>query len=180
MAKVSLENYVPRSPGQGEALKTVQFYCDHIQAHLAAGIGVTFWGSVGAGKTHLATCILKAAAAAGKSSRFKTEDGIFDALKSAWSEPAEEIAFIGLLQKVRFLLIDDFGTRKPSEYVSDRYEAIINTRYAAELPTIVTTNYTPEQLAAVYPRQMSRLRGNMVLEVTGPDGRGGALNVDAA
>ncbi len=132
---------------------------------------MTLWGSVGAGKTHLAASVIREAKEQRYSAYFVTEDGIFDRFKKEWSEPEQEIRFLELLQRVRFLCIDDMGIRRPSDYVSDRYEAIINERYARGVPTIITTNRSPEELSAVYERQMSRLAKNVKVKVTGPDMR---------
>jgi len=167
----TFSDYDPKTPSQTAAARVAYVYGQAILVNLESGKGLTLWGSVGSGKTHLAVCVLKAAAGAGKSALYATEDGIFDSFKKAWDEPSQEIEYLRRLQNTRFLLIDDFGIRKPTDYVSDRYEAIINTRYANGLPTLITSNHSPEILAGVYERQMSRLAGNVVVEVLGPDAR---------
>lgn len=169
--KEDFDTYKPKTQSQHDAADTISGYARNILLNLEQGVGLTLWGSVGTGKTHLAICVLKAAVREAKSACYATEDGIFDSFKKLWDDPSDEIEYLRRLQNVRFLLIDDFGIRKPTDYVSDRYEAIVNTRYANGLPTLVTSNHDPEQLAAVYPRQMSRLAGNIVLKVVGPDWR---------
>ena len=168
---VSVESYQAHTSEQKFAKAAVIGYTKNLKKNLECGCGLTLWGSVGVGKTHLVVAVLMAAQEQGFSLFFATEDGIFDQFKADWDEPQEEIQFLQRLQRVRFLAIDDMGIRRPSDYVSDRYEAIINTRYANGLPTIITTNRTPEQLAHAYERQMSRLSGNMVLKMVGPDMR---------
>lgn len=168
----TVNGYKPHTPSQKTAKAIVSDYVVNLKNNLESGQGLTLWGSVGTGKTHLAVAILLAAQERGLSVHFDSEDGIFDHFKAEWGEPEKEMQFLTKLQKVRFLVIDDLGIRRPSDYVSDRYEAIINTRYANGLPTIITTNRTPEQLSEVYERQMSRLSENITMEVLGPDMRG--------
>ena len=134
------------------------------------GQGITFWGSVGAGKSHLAACVLKEACIY-CGAYWATEDAIFDTFKANCSDPGEEIEYLKTLQRRPLLVIDDMGVRKPSDYVIDRYEAIINARWESSLPTVITTNRTPEQLSEIYERQMSRLSSNIDVQVLGPDGR---------
>jgi len=171
-AGVSVNAYEPRTEEQRAAKQQAVDYVVGLAENLKAGVGLTLWGPPGSGKTHLVVAVLMAALERKLSGYFVTEDGVFDRFRENWGEPAEEVKFLRLLQTVRFLVIDDMGIRKPTDYVSDRYEAIINTRYAEGLPTIVTTNRDPAQLAEVYPRQMSRLAANQVLHVYGPDARG--------
>lgn len=167
----SLDGYTAHTSAQEEALEMVRRYSSNLPYCLQEGRGLTLWGPVGTGKTHLAVTIILAAKAMNLSALFITEDGIFDKFKAEWGDPAEEMKFLLMIQRVRFLVIDDMGIRRPSDYVSDRYEAILNTRYASGIPTIITTNKSPDQLKEVYERQMSRLAGNVDLHIVGPDGR---------
>lgn len=168
---VSLDSYVAHTTAQQRAKATVWDYMTHLNKNLSEGRGITFYGNVGTGKTHLAICVLMEAAKLGLSGYFVTEDGMFDRFKKDWNDPDEEFKFLSQIQKVRFLVIDDMGIRRSSDYVSDRYEAVINTRYAKNIPTIITSNKSPNELAQVYDRQMSRLSGNVEIQVTGPDAR---------
>jgi len=169
--KSTLDNYEPHTPQQEEALRSVSAYMENIDDNLDKGKGLTFVGPVGAGKTHLAAAVITAAKMRGYSAYFITEDGIFDRFKQEWNDPESEIRFLQFIQRVRFLCIDDMGIRRPSDYVTDRYEAIINNRYTRSIPTTITTNRSVEDLSAVYERQMSRLSVNVDIEVIGPDMR---------
>lgn len=167
----TVDSYVPKEQTQALAKESVNKYITRLPKALDRGVGMTFSGTVGSGKTHLAAAILDAALQEGYSVHFAAEDTIFDTFKENWSEPEKEIRYLTKLQKVRFLVIDDIGIRRPSDYVSDRYEAIFNTRYANGLPTIITTNKSFSQLEEVYERQMSRLAGNLLVEIIAPDNR---------
>lgn len=53
-------------------------------------------------------------------------------------------------EKCGMLCLDDLGAEKPSEWVTSQMYAIINARYDAGLPVIVTTNATRRELSAMY------------------------------
>lgn len=53
-------------------------------------------------------------------------------------------------ERCGLLCLDDLGAEKPSEWVTSQIYAIINVRYDAGLPVIVTTNATRRDLAAMY------------------------------
>lgn len=55
---------------------------------------------------------------------------------------------VELVKNVGLLLLDDLGKEKPTDWVAEQLYTIVNHRYLAELPTIVTTNHTPQQLGA--------------------------------
>ena len=44
------------------------------------------------------------------------------------------------------LVIDDFGTKKLTDYVYDRIYLIINERYMSMLPTIINSNFSLEEI----------------------------------
>jgi DNA replication protein DnaC len=167
---VTVDGFKAHTPEQEVARAKVVEYLEGLGKGHSGGI--TLHGTVGCGKTHLAAAILRHAQTKGYSIHFATEDGIFDTFKQLWEDPTGSSNYLAKLQKVRFLVIDDMGIRKPTEYVSDRYEAIINTRYSNMRPTIITTNRRPQLLEELYERQLSRLKENTVLHMVGPDMRG--------
>ena len=80
-----------------------------------------------------------------------------------------------------YLLIDDLGKRRPTGFVLDSLFQLIDQRYSAMRPTLVTTQYRPSDLVRRLAEQgdadtakaiVSRLRhGARVVEFDGPDGR---------
>lgn len=61
-------------------------------------------------------------------------------------------------QKARVLVLDDLGAAKGSEFTEETNYRLINYRYEREMPTIVTSNIPPKELAAALgERVASRL-----------------------
>ena len=83
--------------------------------------------------------------------------------------------------EVRYLIVDDLGKRRPTGFVLDSLFSLIDQRYSAMLPTLVTTQYKPSDLVRRLAEQgdpdtakaiVSRLRGGARVEhFDGPDGR---------
>lgn len=85
-----------------------------------------------------------------------------------------------LTSETNLVILDDLGAERVTEWTRDWLAAIIEERYDHGAATIVTTNYTPAQLAArlghdditIGQRLVSRLIDNaVVLELRGADRR---------
>lgn len=109
-----------------------------------AGRGILFVGSIGVGKTHLATGILQ------RLVRERGVRGLFcdyrELLKNIQNSYNPQVATteMDLLKPVftaEVLVLDDLGAQKPNEWSWDIVALILNTRYNEKLSTIVTTNY---------------------------------------
>lgn len=82
------------------------------------------------------------------------------------------------LDTAPLVVLDDIGAEKPSEWVEERLYCVVNERYEADLPVIVTSNLTPSQLGdRVGARLTSRLRE--MCEMHGLGGRDRRLDVVA-
>lgn len=77
------------------------------------------------------------------------------------------------LANKRFLIIDDLGAEKPTEYVRQATYYIINHREMNLLPTFITTNFSMDHLDEnLDPRISSRISGMCeIIRFEGKDGR---------
>ena len=122
------------------------------------GKGLLLVGTVGVGKTHLATGILDALV------REKGASGLFcdyrDLLKQIQNSYNTQVAAteLDVLRPVfdaEVLVIDELGASKPTDWVWDTVAHILNTRYNDKRTTILTTNYANLPSAGAQP-QMAR------------------------
>lgn len=76
---------------------------------------------------------------------------------------------------VDLLVLDDLGREKVTDWASERLYVLVNERYNRRRPTIVTTNYSPDELAdRGYDALVSRLvEGAAVVLLTADDYRSG-------
>ena len=129
--------------------------------------GMVLVGKPGSGKTHLAVGVLRGIVdsyAASDStfslfrSRFVVVPELLDTLRERIGDPTVRDPLPALME-APMIVLDDLGREKPSEWVTDRLYVLVNRRYNAKLPTIVTTNYPLSELAARgYDAMISRLR----------------------
>ena len=100
--------------------------------------GLLLWGDVGTGKTFYAACIANALIEQGTSVLMTNFSKILNQLTGMYSE--DKNAFIASMMQYSLLIIDDFGIERNTEYAIEQVYNIIDERYKAKLPLIVTTN----------------------------------------
>ena len=82
-------------------------------------------------------------------------------------------AIVDSARTIDILVLDDLGSEKPSDWVREKLFVLINARYEAELPTIITSNYSTADLVdRLGQRIVSRLiEMTTAITMTAPDYR---------
>lgn len=104
-------------------------------------------GASGCGKTHIAAATVNRIIERGAPALFVVVPDLLDHLRAAY-QPGAEVAYDELFERVRnapMLVLDDLGTQAPTPWAQEKLFQLINHRFNAQLPTIVTTNLLPEQ-----------------------------------
>jgi DNA replication protein DnaC len=139
---------------------------------------IVLTGVPGTGKTHLAVAILRELAV-GKKIKSET-DACFIPVPELLAEirasyrdgDPDERDIIDRYSRLPFLVLDDLGAEKTTEWSITTLYLIIDRRYRNMRPTIITTNLSLEQIAvALSERISSRLASGKVLLLTGQDYR---------
>jgi len=100
-----------------------------------------FSGAYGCGKTHLAAAIGNYRAGMGKPPLFVVVPDLLDHLRSTFS-PNSNTSYDDIFEEVRsapLLILDDLGTQSATPWAREKLYQLFNHRYAAELPTVITT-----------------------------------------
>jgi DNA replication protein DnaC len=120
----------------------------HIQPPEKERNGLFITGSYGTGKTHLATAIANQLIATGTPVICMTMIDLLARIKQTFdkSDGATEAEVMKIYEEVPLLIIDDIGSEQPSEWGSTKIFAIVNARYEAYMPIIITTNYAGDEL----------------------------------
>lgn len=113
-------------------------------------------GGYGSGKTHLAAAIANYRAKLGDPPLFVMVPDLLDHLRATFS-PNSNVAFDRRFDEIRMaplLVLDDLGTQSMTPWVKEKLYQLFNYRYNAELPTVITT---ADSLDEMDPRIRSRL-----------------------
>jgi DNA replication protein DnaC len=105
-------------------------------------------GPSGAGKTHVAAAIANRCIERGQPALFVVVPDLLDHLRASY-KPDSEMGYDALLEQVRLapvLILDDLGTQSSTAWAQEKLFQILNHRYNAQLPTVVTTNLSIDRI----------------------------------
>jgi DNA replication protein DnaC len=150
MKGYTLGNFRPTvSNAAGRARVKVDGYLDDWEENREAGRGLYFCGGVGTGKTHLAVAVMNELIRKKRiPSLFVTVPELLDNLRETYNKPGRNLdEWMDAVQNAEFLVLDDLGSERTTEWVRERIFVIVNHRYREALPTIFTSNIGPKDLA---------------------------------
>jgi DNA replication protein DnaC len=133
-----------------------------------------FQGVNGCGKTHLAAAIANYQRAQGKPAFFVVVPDLLDHLRSTFS-PDRKISYDEYFEKLKetpLLILDDFGEQSATPWAQEKLYQLINYRYNARLPMVVTTCRSLEEIEPRISSRMVDPRISWVFNITAPDYRG--------
>lgn len=124
-------------------------YIKNFREYFTQGKGLYLEGPCGTGKTHLAIAIALAIINTGVPVICKTSIDILGDIKRCYERNSEvtEAEVLEAYKTVDLLIIDDLGKEQVTEWSVPVLYSILNERYEALLPTIITTNYNTTALA---------------------------------
>lgn len=165
-------------------MKSIFEYCKKYASSFDGECGSTvlFIGKTGTGKTHLSSAIARCVIERGFSVIYDSSANIFHAFEEdqfgkdrfRYSKGEEYVARSEKYMTADLLIIDDLGTEFITQFTVSCLYNLINTRQNKGLSTIVSTNFSPEEISKKYEdRLYSRLLGSdtTVLPFIGRDHR---------
>jgi DNA replication protein DnaC len=150
MKGYTLGNFRPTvSNAAGRARVKVDEYLDTWEENREVGKGLYFCGGVGTGKTHLAVAVMNELIRKKRTpSLFVTVPELLDNLRETYNKPGRNLdEWMDAVQNAEFLVLDDLGSERTTEWVRERIFVIVNHRYREALPTVFTSNIGPKDLA---------------------------------
>lgn len=130
--------------GNERHLKIAKKYCIEFSKMYEQNQGLLFWGTVGTGKSYTAACIANYLLEENTSVVMTSFVRILQEMQGFDREREE--AFINKLNRVKLLIIDDLGAERSTDYALEKVYGIIDNRYRAKKPLILTTNLTLWQM----------------------------------
>ena len=153
--------------------KAMRNYVDNFAELKKHGKGLLLYGSIGKGKTYAACEVANALIDKGYPVLVTNFARLTNTIQGKFEGKQE---YIDSLNQFQLLVIDDLGAERKSEYMQEIVYNIIDSRYRAGLPFIITTNMTIEEIktptdignARIYDRIIERC---FPIEVNGKNRR---------
>ena len=135
---------------------------------------VVISGRPGTGKTHMAVATMwrRVRSKGPFKMHFLQERGFLDRLKTGYGMGEDDYA--ERIYRIRFLVLDDFGQSRMTEWALDTVVGLICRRFDEGKVTVITTNLTHRDMAEMDPRLGSRVFEALAVSTTSmPDHRKG-------
>ena len=128
-------------------------YVEHFGECRAKGQGLLLYGICGSGKTYAAAAVANALIEQGIPCLVSNFDRLFDKLTAPKNQRTMEVED---LNKFELLVLDDLDAEADNKYTDNMLFRIVDSRYRAGLPIIITTNLTKQDL--LNPRSVAKKR----------------------
>ena len=141
--------------------KAMQAYVEHFGEFRKTGKGLLLHGTVGTGKTYAACEVANALVDKGYPVLVTNFARLTNTIQGLFEGKQE---YIDSLNRFTLLVIDDLGAERKSEFMQEMVFNIVDSRYRAGLPMIVTTNLDLSEItnpkdignARIYDRILER------------------------
>jgi DNA replication protein DnaC len=165
-ANCGLNNFAADHESQRKALATLQDYCENIKQRAADGVGVFLFGPCGTGKDHLAMGVARAfVAATSQGVSWASGAMLFEQLRDSFDGKKSEGEVMATHVKAPLLWISDpLPVRgELTQYQAEALYRLVDARYNARRPIIVTANIAPGTAdATLGPAIARRLRESTI------------------
>jgi DNA replication protein DnaC len=173
LARFTFDSLIPDVPG--DPRRTLRSAYDAALAFAGEPRGwLVLLGGVGCGKTHLAAAIANHCTTQGRPAVFAVVPDLLDHLRAAFAQdaPASPDERFENARTTPLLVLDDLGTQNATLWADERLFLLLNYRYNAQLPTVITVNC--HTLGTIDARLRSRMMDPalaIVFEIEAPDFR---------
>lgn len=132
-------------PQQQAALEVAVAQCETYAATLPAVGGLFIYGSVGAGKSHLAAAIANYAARQGIRVAYASAPALLRFIRNGFADNSSSDR-LDALTTVPLLVLDDLGAQQRTAWSDGILFELINARYQRSAATVYTSNFAHAEL----------------------------------
>lgn len=157
-------------------------YAANFNKMIERGKGLLLYGTVGTGKSFHAACIVNALIDKGYPCLMTNFSRLVNTIQGMYDGKQQ---YIDGLNKFDLLVIDDLSAERDTDFMNEIVFNIIDSRYRAGLPLIITTNLTAEEIKNPADIRKQRTYSRLLemtipVEVNGVDRRRNKLVNDYA
>ena len=135
-------------------LKLCLRFAEHFDEMLEKNQGLLFYGGVGTGKTFAAACIANYLLDHRVPVVMTSFVKLLDTMKGFQSD---DQAMIAKLNRAKLLIIDDLGAERSTDTALEKVYNIVDSRYRAKRPVILTTNLGIDEMKETMDIRYSRI-----------------------
>ena len=157
--RCDLDNFDTNNDSQVRAVTRARSFCDTFPV---VDKGLLFWGKPGVGKTHLAVAVLKRVIRQiGARSLFYTTPELLALIRSTYSSAtrSSESDVLRPVMEAQLLVLDDLGAERPTDWVEETMNLIVNSRSNNRRVTIFTSNYPTKEQANSHAEELKERVG---------------------
>jgi DNA replication protein DnaC len=182
LARLTFANFVPDGYGlTPDKAVNLRFAYDLAQQYAENPEGwLVLFGGYGCGKTHLAAAIANRAIERGQPVLFVVVPDLLDYLRATFApnSPATYDERFDQVRNAPLLILDDLGTQSSTAWAQEKLFQILNYRYSARLPTVVTSNHRLEEIDLRIRSRMVDPDVANILTILAPDFRRSGMDQD--
>lgn len=175
MRKHREENIIKLMKSAGIPPRFLEIVTDKdITAYIKGEKGLYVWGRAGTGKTIMACSIGRQLIIEGCEVKFISSPKFIIQLQNIYRQEGKTIdSILDEISGIEVLILDDIGAEKLTDFVRQTFYYIINEREQWLRKTIITSNYSLDELdERIDSRISSRIAGTCeIVELSGQDRR---------
>lgn len=153
LADATFENF-QQTKQNARQLRLCRRYAEHFDEMLEKNQGLLFYGGVGTGKTYAAACIANYLLSRRRS---VVMTSFVKLLNSMQTFREDDSVMLNRLNRAKLLIIDDLGAERGTDFALEKVYDIIDSRYRARLPVILTTNLSMDEMKEAVDIRYTRI-----------------------
>ena len=153
LADATFENF-QQTKQNARQFRLCRRYAEHFDEMLEKNQGLLFYGGVGTGKTYAAACIANYLLSR---RQLVVMTSFVKLLNSMQTFREDDSVMLNRLNRAKLLIVDDLGAERGTDFALEKVYDVIDSRYRARLPVILTTNLSMEDMKEAVDIRYARI-----------------------